>query len=397
MAVADVIILNGKRYDAITGRFLGTVESSKTELSVSQSKITPVKASRQTASEPAISHHFIHIRTSTDASEKQDPSQGHKSDVTHISVRRGTPLSAPPHQPQRSKTLMRQGVNPPSPSLKKYAKVQTPAISATKQLQIDVKPKLFIAEIDEDRLKRSRKVTRNSLVKHFDVSGKLVLQNNVQRAVNHTKVPPTVTSTYSPKTPPAPSHTQIDIQRKQRSQEIFDRALANATSHKQMPHSVKRHSGKHTHSHNILKLSAASFVILLIIGFITYQNASSIQIRLASTRAGINATLPRWRPAGFSIGSFSYKPGAVSISFNDPVDMRSFTLTQSSSGWDATSLLNDFVVPNNETFQTIQSKNTTIYTYGENNATWINGGIWYKLTSNGSLSTSELAKLADSI
>lgn len=177
--------------------------------------------------------------------------------------------------------------------------------------------------------------------------------------------------------------------------DIFERALAQANSHKQPPVPARHHAKRSHHGRRILSIAASSLAILLIVGFITYQNAASIQVHIASSRAGVNATLPAWQPDGFSFGKIAYSPGTVTVDFQGVA--RGFSIAQTASAWNSSALLNNFVYPNNNTYDTLQSGNSTIYTYGDNNATWVNAGVWYKLTSNGSLSTSQIVRIATSM
>jgi hypothetical protein len=70
---------------------------------------------------------------------------------------------------------------------------------------------------------------------------------------------------------------------------------------------------------------------------------------------------------------------------------------QKQSTWDSTALHDNFVAAKNGSYQTIQSAGRTIYTYGNGNATWVNSGVWYQVTSNGSLKMNDLVNLANSM
>lgn len=126
-----------------------------------------------------------------------------------------------------------------------------------------------------------------------------------------------------------------------------------------------------------------------------YPNVDAIQVHIASSRAGINATMPAWQPSGFSAQQFSYSPGKVTIGFAAE-GSRKFSLTQTASKWDSSALLTEYVAPHNHTYDTIQADGRLIYAYGNNNASWVNNGIWYQLVSDGTLSTSQLVRLATS-
>lgn len=111
----------------------------------------------------------------------------------------------------------------------------------------------------------------------------------------------------------------------------------------------------------------------------------------------MNATLPVWQPSGFALGAFNYSHNNVAITYTNKATGQTYTISQSPTSWSADDLLNTYVYPNNETYDTLSSGNTTIYTYGANNATWVSDGVWYKLISSGSLSNSQIVNIATSM
>jgi len=122
-------------------------------------------------------------------------------------------------------------------------------------------------------------------------------------------------------------------------------------------------------------------------------------MHVASARAGVHASLPSYQPAGFSFtGPIKYKPGQITISFKSNSDnQRNFSITQSASSWDSQTLLENYVTPTGQPYQTDEVSGKTIYIYGTSNATWVDGGIWYNVQGNSSLNSAQLLRLADSI
>ena len=58
---------------------------------------------------------------------------------------------------------------------------------------------------------------------------------------------------------------------------------------------------------------------------------------------------------------------------------RAFTLTEEKSSWDSSAVLANFVLPNwGNDYVTVKGQGLTIYVFGSN-ATWVNGGILYKI------------------
>jgi len=60
-------------------------------------------------------------------------------------------------------------------------------------------------------------------------------------------------------------------------------------------------------------------------------------------------------------------------------------------------LLSNFITPSYPQHQTVQASGLTIYLYNDHSATWVNGGIWYVVQSDGSLNDRQLIDLATSL
>lgn len=142
-----------------------------------------------------------------------------------------------------------------------------------------------------------------------------------------------------------------------------------------------------------------SVVTLLVIGgYIGYRSIPSMSLRIAAQRAGFNATLPGYQPAGFSFtGPISYATGVVELEYSSNSDQRSYRLIQRESTWDSSSLLDNFVNTKTQDYLTIQDGGITIYIYDQSNATWVDGGIWFTIEGESLLTNEQLLKIARSI
>lgn len=375
-----VIELNGKRYDATTGKLLG---SSSAHLAQHSSVGKAIDGFVTTPRpEPAKTHHAPPKPVVTRAHTAKPAHAHHKS----MDIHRTAAQHAAVHHPERAKTFMRHAVARPKASFKRHAHTATHTGALVKAPHFDIMPKSSVLSVDEARLKRARRIAKSGLISRF---GNLLSQ--AQAPVATTPEPSYRPEPIPPDDRPKPQTV------KQPSTDIFERAMMHATSHQEPPFSHKHTAKKPRRGRHITSIAASSLAIILIVGFIAYQNAASIQMHVASSRAGINARLPGWHPNGYSAAKFTYSAGAVAVSFEDPTSSRHFDLTQAASSWDNQTLLSDFVISRAPSYDTIQSGNHTIYTYGNNNATWVSSGIWYQLTTNGALSTSQVVRLASSM
>ncbi len=365
---ANVLELNGQPYDAITGLLMANHPAHRA-VKVIDGIINPShRAPVEVTPKPAPTSYKI--RTN----QPSDHPTGRVFDIHRLPGHPGAH-----HQPQHATTLMRHAVHRPATALKRYTKVVASTDKLSRLPHFDIVPKLSIDSIDQARLKRAKRIAKSKLVSRF---------GNISApptAIHHPK-PVLVTKTAPP---PALSLSRP-------SDAIFEQALARADSHLQPAYKHKRINHK-ARLRRITSVATATLAILLIIGFVAYQNAANIQLRIASSQAGINATLPKWRPAGFAIGKFSYSPGTVAINFQSSTGNRSFSITQTASSWSSNTLFNNFVYPDSNSYEALQAAGKTIYTYNNNDATWVSNGIWYKLVSDGSLSTSQLVTIAASM
>lgn len=181
----------------------------------------------------------------------------------------------------------------------------------------------------------------------------------------------------------------------------FSDAVEQATSH-EMQRTKKtplrhRAANKLRISTRALNTGAFSVALVLFIGYFGYNNAPNLSMRMAAMRADVPASVPNYTPSGFSLNrQIKYKPGEVTIGYRSNSDDRNFTITQAASQWDSEALKQNFIA-SKEQVQTVQDKGKTIYIYENNNATWVDGGIWFKVEGDSLLNGEQLSRLASSL
>ncbi len=348
MGYDNVIEINGNRYDAITG---GLVSKSRPQKPVDDS---PKAGGR-------VIDGFIRPNQAVHSQTKPG---GH-----------GKPVKA--HHPEHSKTLMRHAVHKPQTSIKPAIRTQAPAeIMAAPESTIV--PKHSALQVDEARLTRAQQVHKHHNVQRFSAHAHspqhFLLAEPAQLAVVPVQAPPPLQ--------PLKAHHP-------RTTDMFERAIAHATSHTQPAHKVKR-----TRRSRLVNTAAIISVFLLIAGFITYLNLPAINLRMASMQAGFSASMPGYKPVGYAQnGSVKYETGKVTLGFRSGDS--SFQITQRPSSWNSQTLLENSVSFTGK-YQTLESKGRTIYVYNGHNATWVDGGIRYDITGNAHLSNGDITSIADS-
>ncbi len=357
MGSQNIIELNGQHYDALTGKIV-TQASRKS----SQKTAKPIKPTGGLSMDG-----FSRRRPAS--VPKQPAGTVHKSSANH------------------SNTLMRTAVRKPQPLVKQgLSKSRKQDISPSSQ------PTKTLAEVDIDpiRLARAKQVAKSKLISKFS--------DAEPRPVGQPAIKPLPMTSV----PEAPIIGHVAASNAV-SSPVFQDALDQASSHQQPKLKKQRlhhRVAKKLHvSPRTLSISSASLLFLLVGGFIAYQNVPNVAMHVASARSGVNAALPAYKPAGFAFnGPIQYKPGQITVSFKSNSDVdRKFSIIQSTSSWNSETLLENFVANTDHPYQTYQDGGKTIYIYDGTNATWVDGGIWYRVEGNSSLSSDQLLRLADSI
>lgn len=286
--------------------------------------------------------------------------------------------------PQKSATLMRTAVKKPE-SLH-TSDVQRPKM--TTPAKAVVTPRT--SAVPAHRQQRANSVHKSPQVTKFSNSTAVP----VVATVMPLDVRPTIindnTLEYS-----RPTHLK--------KADLLEKAMQAAQGHNQPAY---RHKKKLHHriakkvgiSARAVAISSTVMAGLLIGGFYAYQNVPRLAMRVASSRAGVNANLPTYNPAGFSFnGPVQYSQGQVVVDYKSNIDEREYTLTQQKTGWSTDALLSNFLVSNGKPYQTYQDRGRTIYIYDNNNATWVDGGIWYQIEGQSQLSSDQLVRIASSM
>jgi hypothetical protein len=371
------ITLNGKRYDALTGQL------ADDHGSIQPAPVMDVVAPRGS--------HATQVAVPTPApTAAPEPPTANPSGPKVMDVARST-VHLKPRQPQRANTLVRSAVSKPQPGLRSRTKVSAPT-QALSVPQNSLAPKWSITQVNPTRQSRAGQIPKSEAISRFSSS---VESPQAVAAVKIEK--------------PQQINTAAETQ-PQRSQALFERAIAAADSHtltqvdqkklsKRANKQAKRASraAKRPVHHHLVSVVAASLAVLVIGGFVGLQNKDTLTLRFANAQAGFKASLPTYQPEGYGVGSFTYGAGNVGTTFHDDGNGRDYTLNQQTTKWDSQDLLDTYVAPNYPSYQALQSGSQVIYVYGKNDASWVKHGIWYQLRSDGNLSTTQVLNIAASV
>jgi hypothetical protein len=365
----NIIEINGKRYDASTGALLDGASSVKIEHSGrdAASVIKPVVAS--VGSIP-VQHHTPHPPKPTPHGAGRQRAKSAKS-----------------HSPEHSKTLMRHTVKKPAPGLKRRIKAHGHTDSLAKKPSVALSPKLSARNVDPKKLSHASHVPKSHHVKRFSKTQPAGI--TIPVAVKKIAPKPALHKAPAQHVATAPGHRQTTA-------DLLNHALRQATSHQQPPPKkiARKRRGPSRRATSITALACA---LVLLGGFVAFSNLTNVKLKVASAKAGFTANLPEQQPAGYHLSHLNYSPGVVALHFHSNSDSRSFAITEKASAWDSGTLRDTYVASSGQRYQTVESGGRTLYLLGQNTATWVNGGVWYHVQANGSLSSRQLVALATSM
>jgi len=415
MTSKTTIEVNGKRYDAITGEVIGeaTAPQAKSGRSVDgffrsrksaataastapkkESKATPsaIAVQQSEAAKPArasgtrnVNHaraHTpqlgVHVRGERVVVRKPEPAHHTTVAANHTKH----------HVAQHSKTLVRTGLQRPTPSFHKQAGTQGALQHVTPEL-IVIKPS--IASIDEQRLARAQHIERSPQIAHHSTGlhqvRPIIAQVAVQPVPTPQTTPPVKPGGEEP-TAPAPQPNNKPANKT----DIFEHALASATNFVDT-HAHVRHFKRQTKRH-LASMAAGTLALVVIAGFAAYQNTPGLQFKVASVRAGVSTTMPNLQSAGFAYENTSAHSGKLTVSFSD--NHGHYSMTQQATNLSSNQMIKNVggtTASGHPNYVTVDADGTTIYRFDNTSATWVADGTWYSVSGNASLSDDQIKSL----
>jgi hypothetical protein len=361
MAGKNIITINGRAYDAVTG--MPVTHSSGS-----------APAHKPTAHHaPQHKPHKAFSDISGPTRIKTPPS------VTKTSVEHSEVKAHAVHQkPQKSHTLYRAALRKPAPLLD-----LTPAP----------------VKVEADFTKPTVQHHRSPIISKFGSAP--VEKTPVQQEITPSapeavpRVHPVVAKALTNR----PEAAAAPAQQPQSSQELKEALIRERLAEAQP--NTERHQAQHPRRRfgqpRLATILTSSLALLLLAGYLTYINLPNISMRVAATRAGIAANYPNYSPDGYHFaGPITYQPGEVNITFRSNTNPRNFVIKQKASSWDSQAVLDNYVSKKTGTYLTYQERGLTIYSYG-NHAAWVNGGLMYTIDGDAPLSSDQLLRIATSM
>ncbi len=384
----NTIEINGKHYNVETGEIVAN-SSGSSSISAKKANATITTRVKHTPKKsPSSSKKTKSVAGAPQSKAELKHTLQIKPDIQAVKPRPVAPIIG--HTPQAPKTLMRKGVQKPTSMFHQRLKAQSPTDVFFKQPPVVVPPKLSVESVNNKRLNHARVIAKSQLISHYTTIDPSVPSTPQLRSHVPIAAQPPRFYRRVPLRPQAPLTTE----------QLLQRALERATSHEQPPYKPVRtfHSQHQRHIRRAIGVGGASLVCALLIGFVVHMNMSNIKLQLASSKAGFVAAVPANQPADTHLGSLSSSIGIVTLKFTGSGAAPSnYVLTEQASTWDSDTLRAMYLNQVAKHFQIIEAAGNTIYIYGQQNATWVSGNVWYQIQSHGSLSNQQLISIASSL
>lgn len=365
---ASIIEINGNRYDAVSGQLMGAVRKAAAQVK------SPVGGVIDGLSRKPHLSRVSPVKVLSKNAEEATPKR----------LQYKTPTVR--QRAQHSQTLMRGAVK--RPALTNSGVVA--GIRASKARTISVNPA---------RAFHAKTIVKNAKVERF---GKIMPSvSSTSRKVAGPKLVSGVRSAspanISAKSVAVPLPSMITSASHQQLERLLDHALINANSHQQTLRAKTKGWRRIRCAPQWLSIGSALLVVLLVGGFFAWQNIPQLSMRVASTKAHVDASVPAYTPSGYSLaGPVKASDNKVTASYKAPGNS-SFAITQQASSWDSSSVAAS-AVPSNTQVQTSQVNGTTVYIYGnQNDAKWVNHGVLFSIQDKANLSSDQILKIANSL
>lgn len=380
MSGKHVIVLNGKRYDTKTGQLVHA--PAKTHAQAAKSK--PASTRTTATSKPVVSSAARAKAKPRSIDGFTKPS--HPKATTQQPNR---PANHAARKPQRSHTVMRAATKHP------VINVAKPVEGPPPQAIIETTPSTL--GVNPDRVQRAKHVHQDKRISRFGI---------IEPAAPSAVAPAApIESEEQASSPQAVALPQSIAPQATTPETHIERAIAAATSHTQpkADHKpAKRHHRVARKLHmkpRTLTTAATALLVVGVGGILIRQNMPSLQVQLASNRAGVSSSLPSYVPAGYNLADgVDYKQGEITLTYQSRTDdQRTFTITQAESFWTSESLKQNYLENLEGGYQTVQENGKTIYLY-DDGATWVDGGVWYKVEAgDANLSSTQMIDLINGL
>jgi hypothetical protein len=146
-------------------------------------------------------------------------------------------------------------------------------------------------------------------------------------------------------------------------------------------------------------LQGITIVVIIIVGFglLTFFYFPSFSVNFAASQAGISGvSFPSYTVEGYSMdGAVQVENRAITINYRNG-EGEIYSISQQSSNWDSEGLLENHIVLERLNYQVLTQRGLTIYRL-DDGATWVSGGILYKISNGEQLDNDQILRIIEGI
>lgn len=275
-------------------------------------------------------------------------------------------------KPQRSQTLMRQVVKKPQSS-----RTQINPSRPINYLQPKINQTVNIQSVNQ-QTNNNLNSSKPSLISRF---GATTISPAIEQKTNQQSAPTSQPTTQTQK--PVIKDADFD--------NYLLEAIDKATSHKQPRVKRKLFRIDHHHKLHYTSYGLIGIASLMVLGYAAYSYLPNIMVKIAAAKAGFSATLPQFRPSGYSINNVAYNSKQIRINYKSNIaSLGQFSLYEYSSNINSNTLLTSSIIPQtNGQYNLINYDNLKIYIFNNNQAEWTKDGIIYRVIGNSNINQIE--------
>lgn len=406
MTKNDTVVVNGIRYDDVTGLPIKEKEEKKLE---SGAKKVPNKVSMRTSSiaKPSnVASKFMHSTTSRSSTlnrkfvKKPKANPGSTPIIKKTSkdfVKGGGAVKSPKVQrtskaPIASRNLstkkygdiIQNHKNVKLSTTKEKPKVATNATVPTKKTSptakvVTQRPAANRAGVTSQRKFSDVRPAAKPVTSRITFVAKTIRNQNTLRSKG-------ISQNISNKSvkQPLPANEIKEL--------VLKQAVKTAKDQSEKPKIRVKGEGKRR-----LKLIVLlSIFIVITLSVLVYISMPQIALTFSNQKSGISASYPSYIPDGYRMSSLAkLDNNKVTIDYSDNDNKAKYTIYQETSNYNSYALLDNVVKPKaNDKYETYTDRGLTIYIWGNVKATWVNRGILYTIEGNANLSTDQIKSIA---
>lgn len=456
----NVIELNGKRYDALTGEYLGAGkgEPYKSPSAAATEKAAPKKpklaaakagprhidgfirpggvvkpttkstvaavvpAAKPIASHPVATKHVakaphahkpvmagdIHKKVTKPAAVQRPVKAAKHTEAAKPAAKPAVAAKAPVKKPIAVRHTATTTAKPHSPqptktlmrrAVKKPEANLKPAIRTQVPVEIaPASPSSLLFKPSASRIDEGRLKRAKAIAKATGIQHFMPVQPDYTPTA-FAAAPQTAAASIPVipvRTVPAHAHGKLTTHKPKPASHQAHSDIFEAAIARANSHKQPKHPAKRSAHRRLVNTMAGIAAFLVIGGFITYLNLPNITLHVASVQAGFKAEMPDYRPTGYALQGGVQRSGNT-VSLRFQSGENQYTLTQQPSVWNSQTLEENTLALAGSEHKTIDAAGRTVFIYNGSNAVWVNGGVRYDLTTNAPLSTEDISRLASSL